>query len=101
VSGKRKITRRFIALREEFRDRCREEGAACWICGHDHIDYVAPFDDYSNDDRFQLDHFYPVSTHEELQEDPANFRPSAAGCNRERGNGPPRPSLGILSQAWT
>ncbi|MER7522620.1 hypothetical protein ABTZ44_07600 [Microbacterium oxydans] len=101
MAGKRKITRRFIKLRDEFREQCREEHAACWLCGQDHIDYDAPHDDYANDDRFELDHFYPVSTHEELQEDPANFRPSAHGCNNARSNGPPRPGLGIPSQAWT
>ncbi|WP_228407116.1 hypothetical protein [Leucobacter muris] len=101
MSGKRKITRRFIELRARFRAECAAEQAACWICGQDHIDYEAPFDDWENDDRFELDHFYPVSTHPHLQEDPANFRPSAHGCNNERSNGPPRPGLGILSQAWT
>ena len=97
----RRITRQFIKDRDAFRARCAEEGAACWTCGMAHIDYDAPHDDYSNDDRFELDHFYPVSTHEELQHDPSNFRPSAAGCNRARGNGPPRPGIGIPSQAWT
>ncbi|GAA1161936.1 hypothetical protein MOX01_12850 [Microbacterium oxydans] len=101
MAGKRKITRRFIKLRDEFREQCRAERASCWLCGQDHIDYEAPHDDYANDDRFELDHFYPVSTHEELQEDPANFRPSAHGCNNARSNGPPRPGLGIPSQAWT
>lgn len=101
MAGKRKITRRFIKLRDEFREQCRDEQAACWLCGQAHIDYDAPHDDYANDDRFELDHFYPVSTHPELQEDPANFRPSAHGCNNARSNGPPRPGLGIPSQAWT
>lgn len=97
----RKTTRRFVELRAEYRAECAEANAPCWICSQHHIDYEAPFDDWTNDDRFQLDHFYPVSTHPDLQEDPANFRPSAAGCNRDRGNGPPRPGLGILSQDWT
>ncbi|MCB8043654.1 hypothetical protein JM654_03945 [Microbacterium oxydans] len=42
MAGKRKITRRFIKLRDEFREQCREEHAACWLCGQDHIDYDAP-----------------------------------------------------------
>ena len=85
----RKITRQFIKDRAEYRAQCAEENLPCWICGMGHIDYEAPFDDYANDDRFELQH------------DPSNFRPSAAGCNRTRGNGPPRPGLGILSRAWT
>lgn len=93
-------TRAFNELRAEFRAQCVEEDAPCWLCGQRNIDYPAPFDDYSNDDRFQLDHYWPVSTHPELQADPANFRASHAGCNRERGNKPPRPGLGIPSQVW-
>ena len=101
MAGERKTSRSFVKDRAAFRAECAEEDAGCWLCGARHIDYDAPHTDYQNDDRFELDHFYPVSTHPELQHDPANFRPSAAGCNRDRGNGPPRPPLGIPSQAWT
>lgn len=90
----------------EFRELCEHEvqpdgstGRPCWLCGMP-IDYAAPHDDYSNDDRFQRDHYYPASTHPEFYEDPANFRASHAGCNRERSNNPPHPSLGILSREW-
>jgi hypothetical protein len=101
MAGQRKTTRQFVADRAEFREKCAAEDAACWLCSERHIDYTAPHDDYANSDRFQLDHFYPVSTHPELQHDPTNFRPSAAGCNLERGNGSPRPPLGTLSRDWT
>lgn len=78
-----------------------QRGDACWICGQP-IDYEAAPDDYSNDDRFELDHYYPVSTHPHLQEDPANFRPAHAGCNRTRGNSSNISSLaGTLSRDWT
>lgn len=99
--SQRKTTRRFVKLRQEFRAQCKEAKAACWICGEAHIDYDAAHTDFDNPDRFELDHYYPVSTHPELQEDPANFRPSAHVCNNDRSDGPPRPGLGILSQAWT
>lgn len=92
-------TRRMHKLRDEYKPECAAEDLPCWLCGLP-IDYEAPFDDYANDDRFQLDHFYPVSTHPELQEDPTNFRPSHAGCNRDRGNGAPTLGLGILSQQF-
>lgn len=95
----RKETRNMGKLRKEFRATCTQDNLPCWLCGMS-IDYEAPFNDYSNNDRFELDHLYPVSTHPELQEDPAGFRPSHAGCNRERGNGDPTPELGILSRAW-
>lgn len=100
MAGDRKTTRAFNTGRTEFKAMHAGLHSACWICGMA-IDYDAPHDDYKNDDRFQLDHFYPVSTHPELQHDPSNWRPSHAGCNRERGNGSPRPPLGILSRAWT
>lgn len=93
-------TRAFNALRSAYREQSATTNAPCWLCGQQNIDYDAPYDDYSNDSRFQLDHYWPVSTHPELQEDPANFRPSHAGCNRERGNKAPRPGLGAPSQAW-
>ncbi|QOC24828.1 hypothetical protein IC744_16325 [Microbacterium hominis] len=101
MTSARKTTRRFVKDRAEFRARCAEVNAPCWICGERHIDYDAPSDDYTNGDRFELDHYYPVSTHPQLQHDPANFRASTHDCNNERSNGPPRPGLGVLSQAWT
>ncbi len=97
----RKTTRRFVDDRAAFRAKCAAEQAVCWICKQDHIDYDAPYDDWGNGDRFELDHFFPVSTHPELQHDPTNFRASAHDCNNDRGNGPPRPGIGIPSQAWT
>lgn len=95
----RKETRNMGKLRKEFRNQCQADDAPCWLCGMK-IDYDAPHNDYGNDDRFELDHLYPVSIRPDLQEDPANFRASHSGCNRERGNGDPAPELGILSRAW-
>lgn len=98
-TGNRTNTRRQHTQRIQFRAECEEHDRRCWICLIP-IDYAAPFDDYTNDDRFQEDHFYPVSTHPELQDDPENKRPSHAGCNRERGNGAPNVGLGTLSREW-
>lgn len=55
---------------------------------------------WGNDGRFQEDHFWPVSTHPHLQEDPENKRRSHAGGNRGRGNGAPIVDLGIPSREW-
>lgn len=92
-------TRRQHQQRADFRALCEAMNANCWLCGQI-IDYAAAHNDFTNDDRFQEDHFFPVSTHPELQEDPENKRPSHAGCNRERGNGSPPASLGIPSRDW-
>lgn len=99
MSQHHKSTRRMNMLRDQFRADCAAADAACWLCGQE-IPYDVPFDDYANDDRFQLDHFYPVSTHPELAEDRANFRASHCGCNRERSDKAPMPTLGTLSRAW-
>ena len=92
-------SRNMSRVRDIFRAVCEAADAVCWLCTMP-IDYQAPWNDWANDSRFQLDHYWPVSTHPELQEDPANAKASHAGCNRERGNKPPRPGLGIPSQVW-
>lgn len=100
MSSKRVTTRQFVKDRAAFRAQCKADNAPCWLCGQRHIDYEAKHDDYDNGDRFELDHFYPVSTHPELQHDTANFRPSAHTCNNDRSNDDARAGLGILSQEW-
>lgn len=82
-------------LRKAFREACEAEDRPCWIDGMA-IAYGIP----DQDDSFQLDHYFPVSTHPELQEDPANFRASHARCNRQRGDRAPIPALGSLSRSW-
>jgi 5-methylcytosine-specific restriction endonuclease McrA len=86
-------------LRRVFREECEAADMPCWMCTRV-IDYDAAHDDYANESRFQLDHFFPVSTHPDWAEDPANFRASHAGCNLERGNRAPRGGLGSLSREW-
>jgi 5-methylcytosine-specific restriction endonuclease McrA len=97
--AQRTNTRRQHEQRKEYREQCAAADAPCWLCGLP-IDYAAAYDDYGNDDRFQEDHFFPVSTHPHLQEDPTNKRPSHAGCNRDRSNGAPASGLGVLSREW-
>ncbi|OOB90771.1 hypothetical protein B0T42_10020 [Rathayibacter sp. VKM Ac-2630] len=88
-----------LELKAEFRSACEEEDARCWMCGLE-IDYSIPPELSWKDPAFQLDHFFPVSKYPELQEDPGNFRASHARCNRDRGDGPPRPPLGVLSESF-
>lgn len=99
MSQHHKSTRNMRKLKAEFRAQCEADNSPCWMDGMP-IDYTAKFDDYENDDRFELDHYYPASTHPEHYEDPANFRASHAGCNNERSNDAPRAGLGILSRQW-
>jgi hypothetical protein len=102
VSKHHPSTRNMREQKRIFRETCENEvqadgsvGAPCWLCGQP-IDY----DDPTSGHRFELDHYYPASTHPEYYEDPANFRPSGRDCNRERSNRPPRPGLGSLSRVW-
>jgi hypothetical protein len=62
------------------------------------INYAVPAN--STPDSHDLDHFYPISTHPELQEDPANWCHAHAECNVDRGADAPLPGLGALSQNW-
>lgn len=70
-----------------FTAECKKTRPKCWLCRQE-IDYDLDYD-ASNSGYFQVDHYYPISTHPALAADPNNLRPSHAGCNRERGNGVP------------
>ena len=99
-------TRRYRLLRKIFRAECADlytpnwDGtlgqAFCWLCGKP-IDYALPA---GHPDAWNLDHAWPVSTHPELAEDPANFRPSHADCNERRGDKAPFIALGTPSEDW-
>lgn len=105
MSQHHKNTRNMRKVSAQFRAACEAEpqpdgtvGRPCWLCGES-IDYTLP-SGTGEDDSFERDHYFPASTHPDLYEDPANFRPSHAACNRERSNNAPHPSLGVLSRAW-
>lgn len=83
-------------LSADFRKVCEESDAPCWMDGQP-INYAAGPDE---PDAFNVDHFYPVSTHPELGNDPANLRPSHRACNIARGNGDAPLGLGQLSEEW-
>ncbi|MEV4735545.1 MULTISPECIES: hypothetical protein [unclassified Microbacterium] len=89
--------RRFRRLKGEFRTECERDDEPCWLCGQ-RIDYTVP--DWSTDDSFSLDHYFPVSTHPHLQTDPAGFRAAHTDCNRRRSNRAPHPGLGRVSRSW-
>lgn len=90
VEKARKNSRRMHQLRTDFFEegkRLDAEGdpdANCHIC-HGLIDYDA--EPGTTPDSHNLDHYYPVSTHPELQEDWDNFRHAHTLCNQQRGAG--------------
>jgi hypothetical protein len=69
----------------------------CWLC-RTAIDYLA--DPGTTPDSHNLDHYYPVSTHPELQQDPDGFRHSHFLCNTSRGNRTPSLGLGEPMPDW-
>ncbi|WP_313673262.1 HNH endonuclease signature motif containing protein [Mycolicibacterium sp.] len=82
--------RSWRVLKDEFRKRCREVNARCWICDQQ-INYQAKFTDPAS---FEADHVKPVSTHPQLALIMGNLRPSHQSCNRGRGARP-------IDGAWT
>ncbi|MDG5962081.1 hypothetical protein L1J49_02215 [Bifidobacterium breve] len=93
----RKTTRQFEKDKAAFFAQCKARHAVCWLCGMP-IDYAA--EKNTSDESYNLDHLYPVSKHQELQFDPAGFRPSHTSCNRLRGNQDPPTPIGTLSRQW-
>src|SRR5699024_9558751 len=89
-------TRRYKKLRKDFREHSANTNAPCWLCKQP-IDYRI---EWPEDDAFELDHLYPVSTHPEHAEDPANFRASHRLCNLQRSNRMPTGGLGNPSRKW-
>lgn len=78
-------------------DALGDPAANCWLCKQP-IDYdVAP---NSTPSSHNLDHYLPVATHPELQDDPDNFRHSHADCNTRRGKDAPGLGLGVEVPAW-
>jgi len=84
-------------IRPAFKAQCEAEQAPCWLCGRP-IDYSVT--DIYDDAVWEPDHFYPVSTHTEHGDDPANLRASHRGCNRARGNKKAANLLGTTSRDW-
>ena len=93
----RKTTRQFEKDKAAFFAQCKARHAVCWLCGMP-IDYAA--EKNTSDESYNLDHLYPVSKHQELQFDPAGFRPSHTSCSRLRGNQDPPTPIGTLSRQW-
>lgn len=86
----------WVSLRRDLRAEWSAANAPCWLCGQA-IDYAAPAHDK---EALDVDHVRPRSTHPHLALDRNNCRPSHVRCNRSRGNGPPRPDIGSVTESW-
>ena len=105
ASGQRSTSRHMKQLTRNFfeqgkrldADPATRVQATCWIC-RQRIDYDA--DPGTTEDSHELDHYYPVSTHPDLQEDPSNFRHAHRRCNGQRSNQAPKAGLGEQIPDW-
>jgi hypothetical protein len=103
AGGARTNTRRMKTLRAEFfaegkrLDAAGDPAADCWLCKQ-RIDYDV--DPGTTAASHNLDHYFTVVEHPELQEDPTNFRHSHKECNGERGDRSPLLGLGDAVPDW-
>ncbi|MHA4848780.1 HNH endonuclease [Rhodococcus sp. MSC1_016] len=78
------------------RNNLKMQRNPCWICKQP-IDYDAPA---NHPEAFEPDHYYPVSTHPHLANDPGNLRASHSECNRKRGNQPAQEDAWVQAEEW-
>lgn len=98
MAGDGQTSRRWReVIRPQFKAKCTEEQAPCWLCGMP-IDYTIT--DIHDDAVWEPDHLYPRSTHPQHAEDPGNLKASHRGCNRTRSNKLHVTGLGTLSRQW-
>lgn len=103
--SRRVDTRRMHKDRAEFFEEGKRQDASpetrhlagCHLCGM-RIDYEVGAG--VTLDSHNLDHYYPVSTHPDLKDDPDNWRHSHRSCNQSRGVGGVEKGLGEPMPAW-
>lgn len=96
--GRRDVQTAVAAQRADAaRRHAAGERVVCWLCNQP-IDMTIV--DHLDDEFYEPDHVFPVSTHPELAADPDNLRDSHRGCNRERGNDMEGLGLGWTSEDW-
>lgn len=84
--------KRWLRLRQEVKGR----GRPCCRCGQP-IDLSLKYPDPGS---FSVDHYpYPLSTHPQLAEDPANLAGAHLSCNASAQDGR-RPAKGPSSENW-
>ena len=96
-------SRRYRKMRLDFRAHEQARDAPCWICDMPIRWDVPRLDPRTNtvyDDAWELDHYWPRSTHPELVEDITNARSSHGSCNRNRGNRAPSRPINNPSRRW-
>ncbi len=90
-----RLQQRLDTIRREKMDFADRADIATRLCAEeiphdvaDHAGYIADEVNLLAAQRtYELDHYYPRSTHPELTDDPANFRAAHSNCNRSRGKG--------------
>jgi HNH endonuclease len=73
-----------------------EQQRPCILCGQP-IDYTLPAD---HPQSFTKEHVIPLSIRPDLAQDPTNYAPAHASCNKSAGNRERRPPVGDTSEQW-
>ena len=73
-------SKRYLRLRNQFRDDCRRGRVRCSICGQA-IDYSLKF---PHKWAWELHHIKPSSQHPHLHYERTNWRPAHSRCNKSQ-----------------
>jgi hypothetical protein len=90
-------SRQYRQMRAELKAHWSEINAPCALCGQATIDWQAPA---NQPDSFELDHRLARKPRPDLALDPANMQPSHFRCNRGKGAGNTRPTIGENTEDW-
>jgi hypothetical protein len=66
------------------------------LCGQK-LDYDLPKD---HPEHFQLDHIKSRIRFPHLADDPLNWQPAHASCNKKKAQGEAVPGIGVTSEPW-
>lgn len=91
------LGRAYREFRERMKAMWQPSNRPCHICGQATIDWDGA---QNQPDSFELDHVKARKHHPELALDPNNALPSHHRCNRNKGAGTTRASIGTTSEPW-
>ena len=91
-----RTTSQHRANRKNLRTLTAEHNLPCGVCGQA-IDTKLPASDPNS---FEYGHIKSVKAYPELADNPDNGQPEHRRCNRNKGAGEQRPSLGDPSEIW-
>jgi 5-methylcytosine-specific restriction endonuclease McrA len=89
-------TRQYREFRAQMKAIWQAQRRPCSCCGHP-IDYDG---EPNQPDSFELDHIISRKKRPDLALDPTNAQPMRSECNRRKGAGAMRPTIGENTEDW-